>query len=148
MKVYLDTNVVMEFFTQRTQYATVRKIMRAAELGLLTACISTISLSTIVYLLGLRLKEKGIHEPEKRNTIRALLIDLEEYVNIVDLTHEQTNKALKDKSFKDIEDSLQYYCADENDSDCIVTINIKDFPVKKDGINVYTPAEFVNMFMV
>lgn len=36
MKVYLDTNVVMEFITQRELYKTVRKIMRAAEAGICT----------------------------------------------------------------------------------------------------------------
>lgn len=147
MKVYLDTNVIMEFLVQRELYSIVRKIMRAAELHVLTVCISSISLSTIVYLLGLKLKEKGIHEPDKRKQIRNLLIDLEEYINIVDISHEQTNEALKDDDFKDIEDSFQYYCALENDCDCIVTINIKDFPKKEGGLDIYTPNEFVSTFM-
>lgn len=147
MRVYLDTNVVLEHLTQRDLASTVRKIMRAAKLGLIDACFSTISLSTTVYILGLKLKEKGIHEPEKRQTIRRLLLDLEEYINIVDISQEQTNAALKDESFKDIEDSFQYYCAIENDCDCIVTINTKDFPSHGNVIDVYNPVEFVNKFM-
>ena len=35
MRVFLDTNIVMEFLTQRIHYVAVRKIMRAAQLGLL-----------------------------------------------------------------------------------------------------------------
>lgn len=147
MKVYLDTNVVMEFFTQRELYKTVRKIMRGAEMGQLTACISTISLSTIVYLLGLKLKEKGIHEPEKREKIRSLLLDMEEYIIVVDLSQEKSKEALKDEDFKDLEDSFQYYCAVENECDCIVTINIKDFPAKDNGLKVYDPKSFVDTFM-
>lgn len=99
MRVFLDTNIVMEFLTQRTHYVAVRKIMRAAQLGLLEACISTIFLSTIAYLLGLRLKQKNIHEPEKRNVIRRLLIELEKYIQIVDISHDQTAIALKDEDF-------------------------------------------------
>lgn len=147
MKVFLDTNVVMEFLTQRELYKTVRKIMRAAEVGLLTACVSTISLSTIVYLLGLKLKEKGIHEPEKRKQIRSLLLDLEEYITVVDLSQDKSKEALKDEDFKDIEDSFQYYCAVENGCDCIITINTKDFPEKEKGLKVYDPESFVATFM-
>lgn len=111
MKVFLDTNVVMEFLTRQNLYETVRIIMRAAYTGRLTACISTISLSTIAYLLALKLKEKGIHEPEKRKKIRSLLLDLEEYIKVVDFSQEKSKEALQDEDFKDIEDSFQYYCA-------------------------------------
>ena len=141
MRVFLDTNIVMEFLTQRIHYVAVRKIMRAAQLGLLEACISTISLSTIAYLLGLRLKQKNIHEPEKRNVIRRLLFELEKYIQIVDISHDQTAIALKDEDFKDIEDSFQYYCAWENDCDYIVTINLKDFPAC-DTIIICSPEDF------
>lgn len=142
MRVFLDTNIVMEFLTQRTHYVAVRKIMRAAQLGLLETCISTISLSTIAYLLGLRLKQNNIHESEKINVIRRLLIELEKYIQIVDISHDQTAIALKDENFKDIEDSFQYYCALENDCDCIVTINLKDFPAC-DPIIICSPEDFV-----
>lgn len=143
MRVFLDTNIVIEFLTQGTHYVAVRKIMRDAQLGLLEACISTISLSTIAYLLGLRLKQNNIHELEKRNVIRRLLIELEKYIQIVDISHDQTAIALKkDENFKDIEDSFQYYCALENDCDCIVTINLKDFPAC-DTIIICSPEDFV-----
>lgn len=143
MRVFLDTNIVIEFLTQGTHYVAVRKIMRDAQLGLLEACISTISLSTIAYLLGLRLKQNNIHELEKRNVIRRLLIELEKYIQIVDISHDQTAIALKkDENFKDIEDSFQYYCALENDCDCIVTINLKDFPAC-DTIIICSPENFV-----
>lgn len=142
MRVFLDINIVMEFLTQRTHYVAVRKIMRAAQLGLLEVCISTISLSTIAYLLGLRLKQNNVHEPEKRNVVRRLLIELEKYIQIVDISHDQTAIALKDENFKDIEDSFQYYCSLENDCDCIVTINLKDFPAC-DTIIICSPEDFV-----
>ena len=109
MNVFLDTNVVMEFLTQRKLYKTVRKIIRGAEMGQLTACISTISLSTIAYLLGLKLKEKGIHEPEKREKIRSLLLDMEEDLIVVDLSQEKSKEALMDEDFKDLEDSFPVF---------------------------------------
>lgn len=148
MKVFLDTNVVMEFLTQRELYSVVRKIMIAAQTKQITACLSTISLSTIVYLLGLKLKANSIHEPEKRAKIRSLLIDLEKYIKIVDLSHEMSIQALEDNDFKDIEDSFQYYCAVENDCEYVITINTKDFPQKENGLKVCNPTEFVDEFIV
>ena len=52
-----------------------------------------------------------------------------------------------DEDFKDLEDSFQYYCAVENECDCIVTINTKDFPAKDNGLKVYDPKSFVDTFM-
>ena len=73
--------------------------------------------------------------------IRRLLIELETYIQIVDISHDQTAIALKDENFKDIEDSFQYYCALENDCDYIVTINLKDFPAC-DTIIICSPEDF------
>lgn len=56
--------------------------------------------------------------------------------------------ALEDKTFRDLEDSYQYYCAIANGCDAIVTINMKHFKGEhKEGISVYTPTEFVKLFV-
>lgn len=149
MRVYLDTNVIMDFLTQRDKkrYETVRKIMRAAECKQLTACASTISLSTTTYLLGLKLKEQDIHEPEKRQKIRQLLKDLTEYITAVDLSHTQFRKALGDEEFKDIEDGFQYYCALQNECNVLITLNLKDFPKTNKDIEVLEPKAFTDKYI-
>lgn len=148
MKVYLDTNVIMEYLGHRGCYNDVSDILRAAEQNGLQAFLSTNSLDTIVYLLGNQLKDKGIHEPEKRQQIRKTVKLLFEYIDVVSISKGWILAAMDDESFKDVEDSLQYYCAIENEADCIVTINMKHFKNKhKQNIPVYSPSDFVNMFI-
>lgn len=147
MRVYLDTNIVMEYFGHRDFYDEVDTILKAAEQKGLEAYISTNSLDTIIYLLGLQLKDKGIHEPEKRQKIRKMLKGLLEYVDVVSISKEKLVAALEDEEFKDVEDSIQYQCAKENYSDCFVTINIKHFKNNDESLKVTTPRDFVSKFI-
>ena len=51
-------------------------------------------------------------------------------------------KSLSD-DWKDFEDSVQYYTALSEDSDCFVTINKGDYT--KSEIPVFSPVEFVEL---
>lgn len=147
MKVYLDTNIIMEYFGHRDFYSDVSDILRAAEQQGLEAVISTNSLDTIIYLLGNHLKENGIHEPEKRQQIRKTIKRLLEYIDIVSISKDGVLTAMDDDSFKDIEDSLQYYCAFENEAECLVTINLKHFTKKERKIEILSPTNFVKKYI-
>lgn len=70
MKVFLDTNVVMEILGHRKLIKDSRRIMEAAFQGGIDACISAGGVYTISYLLGIELKKKGIHEPDKTAKVR------------------------------------------------------------------------------
>lgn len=65
MKVFLDTNILMEYFANRTKAADVKVILQAAYQGQIKACMSVGCLYTLIYLLGIYLKNQGIHEPDK-----------------------------------------------------------------------------------
>ncbi len=148
MKVYLDTNIIMEYFGHRDFYNEVSDILKAAEQKGLEAVISANSLDTIIYLLGNQLKEKGIHEPDKRKQIRTSLKQLLGYIDIVSISRDMVLTALDNESFKDIEDSIQYHCAEENASDCLITINTKHFENASGSLQVLSPIEFVKRYIV
>lgn len=147
MRVYLDTNIVMEYFGHRLFHDDVSMILKAAEQKGLEACISLNSLDTIIYLLGNQLKDKGVHGPEKRQKICSMICELLAYVDVVGISRDNIMKAMKDDSFKDLEDSIQYHCALENSSDSLVTINIKDFKKAKESLEVLSPSDFVLKYM-
>ena len=147
MKVFLDANVIMEYLGKRKLYNPVSNILKFAYQSSIDVCISASILDNVIYLLGSQLKMEGIHEPEKRNQIRQTLIKLLSYINVIDISHQSTIQALLDNDFKDLEDSLQYHCALENNCDCIVTINTKDFPSSNDEIEVLDPKHFVNKYL-
>jgi predicted nucleic acid-binding protein len=56
-------------------------------------------------------------------------------------------QALRDEDFRDLEDSLQYYCAVENECDALVTINTRDFPSSSSIIEVLDPKQFVDKYI-
>lgn len=124
------------------QYKDVAVIFQASEQGLLKACTSTMVIDSVTYLLGVHLKQQGIHEPEKRHKVRGFLNALLSYIDVVDLLKNQLASALNDQNFKDIEDSYQYYCALESGCDILITINTKDFPEEEEGIEVFSPQDF------
>lgn len=147
MKVFLDANVIMEYLGKRKFYDSVSNILRFAYQTSIDACISASIVDNVVYLLGIHLKKEGIQEPEKRNTIRMMLIKLLSYIDVIDISQSSVLQALSDENFKDLEDSLQYHCALENNCDCVVTINTKDFPLSNDDIEVLSPLQFVDKYL-
>jgi predicted nucleic acid-binding protein len=149
MKIFLDTNVVMEFFGNRIFFEDCRRIMEAAFQGGIDACMSAGGVYTITYLLGIDLKKKNIHEPNKTEMVREMLHDLlKNYISVVDISQEGMETALDDQTIYDLEDAYQYYCAIENECDAIVTINMKHFSGNHNqNIHVFTPSDFVNRFL-
>jgi predicted nucleic acid-binding protein len=148
MKVFLDTNIIMEFLSKRKLYVPVDIIIRSTEEDNIGKCISACSFDTLVYLLGIELKKKDIHEPEKRKKTRELLNAILDNVNVADINGNMLRLALNDEHFTDIEDAIQYYCALANDCDCLITINVKHFKNANKGLEVLDPAEFVNKYIL
>ncbi|WP_436411390.1 hypothetical protein [Treponema vincentii] len=70
-----------------------------------------------------------------------MFCNLFEIIEISSANKESILNALKNKTFPDFEDGLQYQCALEESVDCIITRNKKDFFGSK--IPVYTPDEFL-----
>ena len=64
--------------------------------------------------------------------------DIQEMIGIIKLSDEELKKTNKELLQ---EDSVQYHCAIENNTDCIITRNKKDY--SKSKIPVYTPTEFI-----
>lgn len=149
MKVFLDTNVVMELLGHRTLVKDAHRILEAAFDGGIDAYVSAGGVYTISYLLGIELKKKGTHEPAKTEKVREILSDLlDNYFSVIDISHEGITTALNDNTFHDLEDAYQYYCAIENECDALITINMKHFKGEHNkAISVYSPSEFVKQFM-
>lgn len=148
MKVFLDTNKLMEYFANRTKAADVKVILQAAYQGQIKACMSVGCLYTLIYLLGIYLKNQGIHEPDKTQRIKESLSSIMEYVHIVNLSENYIDHAISATDFKDLEDSCQYQCAAENKCDILITINIKHFnKIDDPKCEVIEPHQFVQKYI-
>ena len=70
MKVFLDTNIFIEYTTCRKQFRWVRDVFDAIEDEIISAVASVGGMYTNAYLFTLYLKDHGIHRPEQRESDR------------------------------------------------------------------------------
>lgn len=131
--VFIDTDVIIDFLIDRKPFS-----MEAAELFSLIdqkkikGCVSSLSFSNLYYVL----RKFGTH----KKVINSLQ-ELSELVDILKVDSETVKSALF-SDFKDFEDSIQYFTAqDYKKIDCIITRNTKDY--KGTSLPVMTPGTFL-----
>jgi predicted nucleic acid-binding protein len=100
-KVFLDANILLDFFLKRDDYDNAKKIFGLIADGKMLAFITP----SIVHILGYWLT-KAFGNARAKELLIALLLD----VQVIDISHEVTLLSLNSK-IKDIEDALQYYSA-------------------------------------
>lgn len=129
MKTYfVDTNVLIDFLSQREDYKAAALFLYNAKIGKYKVCTSVLSMANLVYVLRKSLKGEVLYE-----TLRKL-----SFIDISPMTKEDYSKAIALKA-NDFEDALQYSSAVSFGCDALVTRNAKDFPFSK--IPVMKPSE-------
>ena len=142
MKLFLDTNVFIEYLCGRSKAMNVRDLLDVIEEKGHQAFLSTSSLCTIAYYVDITLKKRGVHEPKKADKIREVLNMVLDIAIIADIRHPRAVAATNDQAFSDLEDSVQHQCAISSQCDVLITFNVKDFKNVND-IKVMTPEEFL-----
>ncbi|TVR36674.1 MAG: PIN domain-containing protein [Cryomorphaceae bacterium] len=134
-KLFLDSDVVIDFFTDRAPHANpASELFDLNEKGEVVLYLSAVSINNIYYIVRRFLGHK------KSIDVVETLIEMTE---IIGTTKNEVLQALKN-DFKDFEDSVQYSSAlTIKDLDAIITRNIKDFRNSK--IAVMTPLLFLKM---
>lgn len=148
MKVFLDTNIFIEYIFERNQFQSVQRIFQAIESKQIEAITSTATFYTLAYLSEQMLKRKGYHRPELTEQVRTIIRSMLQLVRIGDMEQPDLEIGVNDDSFPDIEDSFQYHCALKNHCDYLLTINIGDFSkAQKMAIEVLAPNDFVKKIL-
>ncbi|MBP3776815.1 MAG: PIN domain-containing protein [Prevotella sp.] len=148
MKVFLDTNIFLEYFERRREYQTVSQLLSAIEDGRLKAVISAGCVYTLAYLIRMELKRQDIHRPEQTLRLRSTLNIVLSMTTVAGISHKSIVNGTNDMSFDDVEDSFQYQCAVQNKCDALITINLKDYGgVDNSRIEVLSPTEFVSKYL-
>lgn len=133
--VFIDSDVIMDFLTKREPF--VIESMKLMEYGYRKAIkvhISSLSLSNIYYLIG-----KQLNKEMAREQIKAIL-GLVEVLSV----HKSTLEKAAYSQFKDFEDAIQHFCAEENGIKVLITRNVKDYV--KSNLSIQTPMEFLSNF--
>jgi len=133
-KLFFDTDVILDISIAREMdIKDSVKLINLVEMGLYKGYTSSVIFTNIHYI-----QSKLIGREVSINFLKKLRLLLS-VLNVDDLI---IHKALESE-FGDFEDAIQYFTAMENNIDCIITRNIKDY--KKSVIPVYTPTELLKI---
>ena len=136
MKILIDTNVLIDFFTQREPFFVDSvKIFELCQKDIVEGAIAAHSIVNMDYIL-----RKNFTLDELKKIFLSLCIIFQ--VEPIDV--EKILRAIEDNGFKDFEDCLQMQCAVNFNADYIVTRNIEDF--KSINVPAVTPKDFCKLF--
>ena len=148
MKVFLDTNIFLEYFQRRRQYQAVSQLLSAIEDKRIKAVVSAGCVYTLAYLIRMELKRQDIHRPEQTNRLRTMLNIVLSMATVANVSHKRIVSGTNDLAFDDVEDSYQYQCALQNKCDALVTINLKDYRyADTSAMEILLPNTFVSKYL-
>lgn len=132
-RLFIDTNVMLDFLGERYPfYESIARIATLADKKLLTMVVSPISFATVNYFLTKMESPQIAKEKLRKFKILSEICLLDEHI---------IDKGLN-SSFKDFEDSLQYFSALASACEIIISRNVKDF--KESTIPVMTSEEYLH----
>ena len=136
MKVFLDTNVIIDFYAQRDDFfRPAAIIIDLAIKKQLELCVSSLSFVNAFYVLGRTYKVEDLY---------GKLSFLSNLCSITSVGGADIRYGLNNRSL-DFEDTVQYISAKSIQPDVIITRNIKHF--KGLDLIVKTPIEFLDGFL-
>ena len=149
MKIFCDTNIVMEFLQQRMFAEQVKSILTNALNNGDDLFISYGSFYTITYLTERYLKnDHSLSKEDRINRLRYILNGVLSTFKFGYHYEGCMNDGVNDFLFDDLEDSYQAHVAEGTGCDVLLTINDKHFSQFADisSVRVLTPQAFINSF--
>ena len=132
-RVFLDSDVILDLLLDRQPFSVHAAVIFAlAETGRVELCTSTVSFLNVFYIAG---------SQRDRSTADRLIRRLRSLLTLLPVTPKNIDAALAAKS-RDIEDHVQFSCAQDSGMAFLVTRNVKHYPPK--GIPVMTPDVFLS----
>lgn len=131
-KVFMDTNVIIDFLINRPPFSIeAAKIFQYSQLGKVKVCVSSLSINNIHYV---------VRKLESQKKAIQLIKQLLPLIEILPVGKSTIEKALL-SNFKDFEDGIQNFCAEEGKLSTILTRDTKDF--SKSKLSIQTPTEYL-----
>lgn len=146
MKVFLDTNVVLEYLMRREQSDAVEKSIDSLKSAGDDMYISVGGFYSILYVLDNFLrKELEIKNPDRIAAIRVIAGQLLEELHVAEHDNSSLLNGINDELFVDLEDSCQYQAALKAQCKYFLTFNLRHYPIESNDIRVLTPNDFVSL---
>lgn len=146
MKVFIDTNVILEYFMHREKYEVAEKLLkelrsRNAQMFMSVGAFYTIHFIILKYLH----KEHGLLGEECLQNLRIILNKILQMFDVAEHDKNSLLRGVSDKDYKDIEDSCQYQVAQKMGCEALVTFNISDYNESLvEQVKICTPQQFID----
>lgn len=138
MKVFLDTNILIDFISGRKPFVEDALVLfQLADDKVLDLMVSDLTIINTVYIL------RRLHY--SMEDVYGTLNDIRPLLTITSIGSTVIDRCLHSQ-MPDFEDSVQYYSAQSAGADYIITRNKGDFPI--DRVAVLTPKEFFNILNI
>ena len=148
MKVFLDTNVILEFFLDREDGKTAGRLFTLLQEQKHSLFMTVGSFYTMIFLVDKYLrKERGLQGEVRLQVLRNLMSDILRVIKVAGHNKSSLLRGISDIEYKDIEDSCQYQAAQKADCEVLLTFNDIDYPVVEGNVPcVMTPQEFLDSY--
>lgn len=134
MRAYVDTNILVDLVLSRQEFLPdAQRVFAIGYAGEAQLVVSALSLVNTVYL--------GRKYKFPMDDVLSKLRMIADFVDVADLSGQNVVDMLN-SGWRDYEDATQHRSAIDEQADCIVTRNKKDF--KASTLPVLTPLEFFN----
>jgi len=134
VKLFLDTNVVIDFYTGRQGDGCAEKVIQCCESGLYKACISVLTGVNTLYVT-------------RKFTSRISMGSISELFEVLPMDSGQWIDA-QEIGINDPEDAIQLACARRNGCRVMVTRDRHLLDLKDPGIRILTPEAFLDYFAI
>ena len=145
MRIFLDTNVILENFLVREDFKTAHNLFHAMQGQKHELFMSVGSFYTMIFLVDKYLRKVvGLIGDDRVKMLRQMMSNILQTVSVAEHDNESLLRGIKNDSFKDVEDGCQYELAMKAGCTLLLTFNSHDFPSDDIGnVKVLTPGEFL-----
>lgn len=116
-RLFLDTNIVIDFLARRSEFLPAANLMQMAVEGKLVLFMTPLTVANITYILRKDLP---------KDMMKQKLQQLCRFIKISPITEYEVNRAFLTEN-PDMEDAIQYFSAEAVGADCIITRDPKHF---------------------
>lgn len=143
MRIFLDTNVILEYFIEREDVQAAAHLFNRLQEENDEMYISAGSFYTMLFLMDKYLKKVlGMKGELRIEALRSLAVKILKNVTVVGHDNEGLLRGVEDKQYKDLEDSCQNQAAIAVGCDYLITYNVKDYP--ESALPVLSPTDFLS----
>jgi predicted nucleic acid-binding protein len=134
MRAYIDTNILVDLVLARQEFLPdAQRVFALGYAGEVQLIVSALSFVNTIYL--------GRKYKYPMDEVYTKLRMIADFVDVADLRGGNVIDMLS-SGWKDYEDATQHRVAVDEQADCIVTRNKKDFIAST--ITVFSPTEFID----